>query len=134
MLQRGLAPDAATFSTLINRFCRADQLDDAKSVLEKMIAHGFKPDAYVFDSLLKGFYSWGGEKEEIIHLLHKMAGLGGVLDSVITSTILTCLTSEDLKDPDVVKLLSSFPQQTSQKDKVSHQTPKIHPNQQLSPA
>ena len=83
---------------------------------------------------LRVFIHGGSEKKEIIRLLHEMAALDGILDSVITSTILTCLTSKDLKDPDVVKLLSSFPQQTSQKDKASHQIPKIHPNQHLSPA
>ncbi|KAM0972141.1 hypothetical protein TB2_019519 [Malus domestica] len=134
-LDLGLVLNGITYGVLINGFCKTHMLRFAKGLFsqmraagvsptvidynvlmvplckENMIACGVEPDAFVFDSLLKG-YCLKGDTEEIVNLLHQMADKGVVLDSEITSTILECL-SEISDDVDVMKILPTFSQETS---------------------
>ncbi|KAI4308195.1 hypothetical protein L6164_031293 [Bauhinia variegata] len=111
MTKMHLTPDANTFSILINWSSKLGQMDDAESLLERMIACGLTPDAFVYDSLLKGYGS-RRNTEKVVHLLHQMADKGVVLDSEITSTILICLCRSS-RDLDIAKVLPDFSRETS---------------------
>jgi pentatricopeptide repeat protein len=87
MLVEGLAPDAVTYSMLINMYAKLGDLEEAERVLKQMTASGFVPDVAVFDSLIKG-YSAEGQINKVLKLIHEMRAKNVALDPKIISTII----------------------------------------------
>jgi len=44
MIQRGIAPNTTTYSSLIDGFCKENRLDEANQMLDLMVTKGCDPD------------------------------------------------------------------------------------------
>jgi len=44
MIQRGIAPNTITYSSLIDGFCKENRLDEANQMLDLMVTKGCDPD------------------------------------------------------------------------------------------
>ncbi|KAL9305928.1 putative tetratricopeptide-like helical domain superfamily [Arabidopsis thaliana] len=49
MIQRGIAPNTITYSSLIDGFCKENRLDEANQMLDLMVTKGCDPDIVTYN-------------------------------------------------------------------------------------
>ncbi|KAL2943407.1 hypothetical protein RDABS01_031755, partial [Bienertia sinuspersici] len=83
---KGLYPNAVTYSTLIDAWCKDKRLTYAKKLFKEMKANGLKPNVVTLSSLLDGLCK-NKKIDEVMQTVREMEN-NGVVPNIITYNIL----------------------------------------------
>ncbi|KAF8748888.1 hypothetical protein HU200_012815 [Digitaria exilis] len=86
----GCQLNSAMWTCLIARLCREERLDDAYTMLAKMLGSGFSPTAITYTPLLKGFLQ-AGMYDVAGELMGSMVSAGCSPDIVMYNVMMDCM-------------------------------------------
>uniref|UniRef100_A0A0A9DDM5 Pentacotripeptide-repeat region of PRORP domain-containing protein n=1 Tax=Arundo donax TaxID=35708 RepID=A0A0A9DDM5_ARUDO len=103
MLEKGVLPDAITYSSLIRGLCEKRRLNDACALFENMIKLGLQPDEFTYTSLIDGHCKEGNVEKALS--LHDEMIKRGVLPDVVTYSVLINGLSKSARTKEAQRLL-----------------------------
>jgi pentatricopeptide repeat protein len=63
MKQRHMQPDVKTYTSLIDRLCKVENISEAMQFFEEMRKCGVHPDVKIYSSIINGFCKMGKMNE-----------------------------------------------------------------------
>ncbi|GJX17155.1 pentatricopeptide repeat-containing protein [Tanacetum coccineum] len=97
MLERGVAPVAHLFKSLVFGFCKMGRVEEAEMVSVEMESYGFFVDKVMYTSLING-YSKNRKVKMGLRLFYKMLKMGCQLDTYTYNTLIQGFVSSGLFD------------------------------------
>ncbi|CAI9758853.1 unnamed protein product [Fraxinus pennsylvanica] len=71
----GLDPDSCTYSILVTSYCKTNEPNEAKTVLDRMLENGFQPNVATFTTLINSFCQ-KGRLQDAYEVFDIMAKIG----------------------------------------------------------